>query len=296
MNINSLKGYVMILLSAVGFGSYGVWSKFIGQDFGVFAQGWVRSAIVLIILIPIAYLTNNFKKLGKNDYKWILLPVLFGILTQAPLYYAFNNMDIGTATLIFYATFVVTSYVVGKLLFKENIGVVKITSLSLSIIGLIIMFGLSLAKFAFFAMLMAAVNGIASGGEVATTKKPTEKYSSLQVGIYVWLGIFLSHLPASLLIGERQVALEFNTLWLLMFAFSIVGLVAFWLVVEGYKYVDASIGGLIGLLEIIFGVIFGILIFGEKLTPTVILGGGIIILAAMLPDLVNIINKRKNKR
>lgn len=283
----------MILLSAIGFGSYGIWSRFTGEEFGVFFQGWVRSAIILLFLIPITYYTKSFKKVERKDLKWILVPVVIGIFTQAPLYYAFNNMDIGTATLIFYAMYVITSYLVGWWVMKEKIGLPKMISLALAIVGLVVMFGLSLEKFTFFAMLMAAINGVASGAEVTTTKIPTKKYSSLQLGVYMWLGGFVTHLPASLIVGEKQIPFEFNLVWLSMLAFALVGLVALWLVVEGYKHVDASIGGLIGLMEIIFGVIFGILIFGESLTLTVVLGGIIIIIAAMLPDLVNIINSKK---
>ena len=77
-----------------------------------------------------------------------------------------------------------------------------------------------------------------------------------------------------------------------MMAFAAVGLVSFWLVVEGFKYVDASIGGLLGLVEIVSGVLFGILIFNEDITLTKILGGIIILLAAMLPDLTILIKRR----
>lgn len=285
----------MIFLSAIGFGSYGVWSKFIGEDFGVFYQGWVRSAIVLLILIPIALYTRNFKPVTKKDLKWVLIPVLFGAATQAPLYYAFINMDIGTATLIFYSMYVITSYVVGKFFLGEKITPVKLASLLLAFVGLFLIFGISLQYFTFLALFMAALNGIASGGEVATTKKTTHKFSSLQIGIYVWAGILVTHLPLSLLFGETQIVPQFNFVWISMLAFALVGLAAFWLVIEGFKYVDASIGGLIGLFEIIAGIIFGIILFDEKLTPFVLLGGGIIILSAILPDLTTIIQNR-NKR
>ena len=296
MNKTALKGYLMILLSAIGFGSYGVWSRFIGEEFGVFFQGWVRSALVLLFLIPLAVVTNSFKPVKKMDKKWLLAPVIFGIFTQAPLYYAFNNIDIGTATLIFYATYVITSYVVGKVAFGEKIGIEKLISLVLAFVGLVLIFGLSFSKFSLLALILAAVNGIASGGEVATTKKSTEKLSSLQVSIYVWLGILLTHLPISILSGERQVQFVLNPTWFAMLAFAGVGLAAFWLVIEGYKYVDASIGGLIGLLEIISGVVFGIFLFHEKLTPSVVLGGVLILLSAMLPDLSNLIRQSGKRK
>lgn len=283
----------MIFISAIGFGSYGVWSKFIGEDFGIFYQGWVRSALVLLFLIPIAYFTKSFKPVKKTDLKWILIPVLFGVATQAPLYYAFINMDIGTATLIFYSMYVITSYVVGKIFLKEKITIPKIISLFLAFLGLFLIFGISLSIFSFLALLMAGVNGIASGGEVATTKKTTEKFSSLQIGIYVWAGILITHLPLSLLFGEKQIVPELNLVWLSMCAFALAGLISFWLVIEGYKYVDASIGGLIGLFEIIAGIGFGFIIFHEELTLLTYLGGGIIILSAMLPDLTTILSRKK---
>lgn len=283
----------MIFISAIGFGSYGVWSKFIGEDFGIFYQGWVRSALVLLFLIPIAYFTKSFKPVKKTDLKWILIPVLFGVATQAPLYYAFINMDIGTATLIFYSMYVITSYVVGKIFLKEKITIPKIISLFLAFLGLFLIFGISLSIFSFLALLMAGFNGIASGGEVATTKKTTEKFSSLQIGIYVWAGILITHLPLSLLFGEKQIVPELNLVWLFMCAFALAGLISFWLVIEGYKYVDASIGGLIGLFEIIAGIGFGFIIFHEELTLLTYLGGGIIILSAMLPDLTTIFSRKK---
>ena len=136
----SFTGYIMIFISAIGFGSYGVWSKLIGEDFGIFYQGWVRSALVLLVLIPIAYFTKSFIPVKKTDLKWILIPVLFGVATQAPLYYAFINMDIGTATLIFYSMYVITSYVVGKIFLKEKITIPKIISLFLAFLGLFLIF------------------------------------------------------------------------------------------------------------------------------------------------------------
>lgn len=286
-------GYLMILLSAIGFGSYGIWSRYIGAEFGIYFQGWVRSALVLLVIMPIAYFTKSFKPVKRSDLKWLLTPVLFAIFTQVPLYYAYNNADIGTVTLIFYSVFVITSYVVGKIFIGEKIGPAKLVSLLLAFLGLFIMFGLSLTKFSLLALILAAVNGIASGGEVATTKKSSEKFSSLQISVYVWLGILVTHLPMSILTGESQIAFLLSPVWFAMLAFAGAGLISFLLVIEGYKYVDASIGGLIGLMEIISGVIFGILLFQEKITLGIIFGGMLILLAAMLPDLVNIVGNHQ---
>ena len=50
-------------------------------------------------------------------------------------------------------------------------------------------------------------------------------------------------------------------------------------------------GGLLGLLEIVFSVAFGIWLFQEELTTKVIIGGALILVAAALPHLVSLIKK-----
>jgi drug/metabolite transporter (DMT)-like permease len=55
--------------------------------------------------------------------------------------------------------------------------------------------------------------------------------------------------------------------------------------------IEASIGGLLGLLEIVFSILLGILIFHEVLTVRVIIGGTIIILAAVLPHIADLLHK-----
>lgn len=77
--------------------------------------------------------------------------------------------------------------------------------------------------------------------------------------------------------------------------YSIVNAVAFWLVIVGFRYVDASVGSLIGLMEVVFAVIFGAVIFHEVLNTSIYIGGILILVAAMLPDLINIIRHRKTE-
>ncbi|MCA9308233.1 DMT family transporter [candidate division WWE3 bacterium] len=292
LDSRTLKGYSLILLAAVGFGSYGVWARYIGGDFGVYYHAWIRSVMVLLIILPVGYFTKQFKRVDAVDLKWLLVPVFCGIFTQAPIYYAFNNMDIGTATLLFFAMFLITSYVIGSALFGEKLTHIKVFSLIVGLLGLVLVFGISLGKFSLLAIMLASLTGIASGGEVVFSKKTSSKYSSLQINLYVWLGILITHLPTSLLVGETQLVPQFNFIWFSMLAYSVVGLLSFWLVIEGFKTVDASIGSLIGLMEVVFGVLFGVVLFGESLTSTFLLGGLLILVAGMLPDLYELLKVR----
>jgi drug/metabolite transporter (DMT)-like permease len=88
----------------------------------------------------------------------------------------------------------------------------------------------------------------------------------------------------------------FSIEWGAMAAYAVAGLFGFWLVIEGFKRVDASIGSLIGLLEIIFAVALGVIFFHETLRISVIIGGALILLAAMLPDAIDVLRHHYRKR
>lgn len=292
-----VKGYTMILLASVMFGSYGIWSKIMGDQFEVFYQGWVRSAIVIALLLPLIIYQGLWRtKIARSDIKWLTVFLGFTIFTQAPLYYAFVVTSVGTATLLFYATFIIASFLVGRFIIGEKITRVKLLAMLLAFVGLVLVFGFSLAKFSVIGMAMAAINGVASGGEVSSSKKLSEKYPTLLLTFYSWVILLVTHLIASLVMGETQWAIANTAEWWAMLAYSGVGLASFWLVIEGFKYVDASIGSLVGLLEIVWAVIFGALLFGEQITPTIIIGGCIILVAGYLPDIKDLLSKRRSKQ
>ncbi|PIS09707.1 hypothetical protein COT75_00775 [Candidatus Beckwithbacteria bacterium CG10_big_fil_rev_8_21_14_0_10_34_10] len=288
---NSTKGALIVALSALFFGSYGIWAKLIGIQIDNFFQVYVRSLIILLILVPLGIITHSIKKIDKKDWKWILIYTFAGSLTVAPIFYAFNKIGIGSATLLFYASFTIISFILGFILFGEKITIDKIVGLILALIGLYLIFNLSFQQNSLLAALAAILAGSAAGFEIVFTKKISHKYSALQLNLFVWLVIFIFHLIGSLLIEEKQLLPELSIAWFGVFAYAIASLSAFSLVVIGYRYVQPGIGALTGLLEIIFGIIFGIIFFSEILTSQIVLGGTLIFIAAALPNFVSLVRK-----
>jgi drug/metabolite transporter (DMT)-like permease len=206
-------------------------------------------------------------------------------MTQAPIFYAFNHMDIGTASLLFFVSMFLTMNAVGVGFFSERINALKYVAILMAVMGMYLVFSFSIASFTLLAALMAILNGIASGGEVAFSKKLSANYSPLYLTLLSWVIILITNGGISLALGETQLAPDFSMAWFWQLCYSIVSLFAFWLVIEGFKRVDATIGSLIGLLEIVFSVMLGILVFSEAITPSVALGGLLIICAAALPQI-----------
>ncbi len=294
---NKNYGYLMVLASALMFGSYGVWAHLIGNAFGNFFQGWTRALLILLPLIPFALWKREIVNIKKEDRKWVIVFMFFTSLTQAPIFYAFNHMDIGSASLLFFVSVFLTMYIVGIIFFGEKITKTKIISSLLAILGMYLVFSFSISAFTLFAAVMAIVNGIASGGEVAFSKKLSDKYSPLYLMILSWAIILVSNGIISVAIGENQAVPEFTSPWFWQLCYSIASLLAFWLVIIGLKYIDVGIGAIIGLLEIVFSVLFGIFIFNEVLTFRVGIGAILIIAAAALPYLIDLFyRKEENKQ
>lgn len=287
-------GFLMVFVSALMFGSYGVWSRLMGGDFGNFFQGWTRASIILILLIPFAVWKKEIVKIKKEDRKWVAVFMVFTSLTQAPLFYAFNHIDIGLASLLFFVSMFLTMQMIGLFFFGEKITKIKIISSLIAVLGMYLVFSFSISSFAIFAVMMAILNGIASGGEMAFSKKISDKYSPLYLTIISWSIILISNGIISIAIGESQPVPALTLSWFWQICFSITSLFAFWLAITGFKYIDVSIGAIIGLLEIVFSILFGIIIFNETLLFRVGVGGVLIITAAALPHLVELFYS-KNK-
>ena len=292
---NSNRGVIFIFLSALMFGSYGLWSRLIGDSFGVFYQGWSRALIITIVLLPILLWNKQIVAINKKDYGWLALFLLFTSLTQAPIFYAFNHMDIGSATLLFFVSMLLTMYIVGILFLGEKITKIKLMSFVLAGLGMYLVFSFSLVIFSLLAAFLAVVNGIASGGEVSFSKKLSGNYSPLYITWMSWAIIIITNAPISILLGEVQHLPSFEIVWIYQIGYTIASIFGFWLIIKGLKYTEAGVGGLIGLMEIIFSILFGIIIFNETLTSKIIVGGLLIITAAALPHIRELMYKTRHK-
>jgi drug/metabolite transporter (DMT)-like permease len=282
------KGTIFILISSLMFGSYGVWSKLIGSSFGNFYQGWSRALMITLALLPILIWKKQIIPIHKKDWKWFSVFLIFTSLTQAPIFYAFNHMDVGSASLLFFVNMVLTMYILGFLFLGEKVTKIKIISFILAGVGLYLVFSFSLAMFSLLAVLMAVLNGITSGGEVSSTKKLSGNYSSLYLSWLSWVIILVTNLPISIFLGEVQHLPSFDIVWIYQIGYAISSIFGFWLIIKGLKYVEASIGGLIVLLEIVFSISFGIMIFSEVLTLKIFFGAIFIVLAAALPHIFDL--------
>lgn len=273
-----------MILASLMYGSFGLLSRAL-EDYGIFFQNYVRSFAIVGILFVIGLATKQLKPFARKDFKWLAITCFFSCFSIAPIVYAFRYLPLGTTSFLFYGSLTACSYLIGIIFLKEKLTKTKAIILLLSLIGMLLIFSFDFKLSLILAALMAILNGVGSGGEAAFSKKLSGNYSSLQLVLVIFLAIALTHLPLSFLTGEAQDLSMFTNQGIAVLLYTLFSLVAFYFVIEGYKYLDAGVAAIVGLSEIIFGVVFGIIFFSEQLTTNTILGGTLIIIAAALPHI-----------
>lgn len=292
MNKNT-KGTVLILISALFYGSYGIWSRLMIGNFGEFSQAWTRGLFLLLVIAIIGSFLKVWKKIQLQDIKWFLLIALAGGLNQAPYYFGFAHLTIGTATLLFYAALVVGGYILGKVAFNEKLTGVKIVSLVVALLGMFVIYGFTLSPGQYFPAFATVIAGFMGAITVVMPKKLIENYHEVQVmaGYFIMQVIF--NLPMAIIFNESLPQMVNLVPWFAQLGYAFAMLVANISAIAGFGYIEASKGSLIGLAEIIFGIVFGLLFFGEVVSASVLAGASLIIVSAALPNIEEMLMIRK---
>ncbi|MEP7103247.1 MAG: DMT family transporter [Candidatus Dojkabacteria bacterium] len=292
--LKPLKGSLFVLISALMFASYGFFSRFT-ESYDVFFQVYVRCFFITIILVIVGLIRKDFKKIDRADLKWFITICSFTIFSVSPILYAFRFLSLGTASFLFYGSTTIFTYILGFLFFKEKLTGIKILVLIIATIGLGLIFSFNFSSAFILPALMALLNGFASSGEVTFTKKVSEKYSNIQLVTTVFAAIGITHMLLSLVLGEVQDFTLLTVKFPVILFWSLGSIAGMYTVVEGYKFLEPSIAAIVGLTEIIFSLILGIMFFSEAIEFNTLVGGILIILAAALPNIIDIYKAKINK-
>jgi len=285
---NDIHGIISLLFAATIYGFLGVLSRLIGFDLPVFYQQIVRYFFSLIILLPIIWHIKAWKPIRKNNWKWILLRGISGLVSFLGIYVAFLYTDFSTVYFVSYASATVGGYLLGKILFQEKLTTIRVLSLLLALAGLYLVYPTSPGYSEGLFILILLIAGFATAGWAVISRKVAESYSTLQTVVLDYLIGFTVLLGLSLATQEKWVAPSFHTAWFYLGLLLVVQIATNFLIVYGFQRVDAYIGSLILLFDIVAGITLGAIIFSEYPSSMAILGGGMIIIAMAFPHILEI--------
>lgn len=283
---NSQLGTISLFISAFLYGFYGIFSRLIGSAFGDFNQNWIRNLIVLV-LITLVIIANKtqLKKIQKEDTKWLLLWFLSGSWITILTFIAFNHIQITTVYLALYASMITSGFISGKIFFKEKLDLSKKLSLLLCFVGLLIIYKLSIQPSEVFFVLLTLISGFMTGIWNTISKKFSDHYHNNQIVMMDALSSVIAAFIGSLVFKEVLPSVISSLSWVWISLYAIVTMSNVGLIVYGFKNIEAQIGSIIMPVEIIFATIFSFLIFKETPSLFTFIGGSLILIAAIIPNL-----------
>ena len=92
----------------------------------------------------------------------------------------------------------------------------------------------------------------------------------------------MANVIMAVVLNEKHPARGLHIQWLYLILFGVASVIASWLLVKGIKLIEAGAAGVLGLLEIVFGLLFGIVFFRERPSAVALLGA-LVITAAAIP-------------
>lgn len=275
-------GASLVVLSSFFYASYGVWTKLMGDFFEGYTASALRSVLVLIILVPIAVVLRSFEPLKlKKNYLYILGLIVASCFIWGPLYYSILHAGISLTLTVAYASIVIGMFVFGWLMAGERFTKDKAVSAILGIIGLGLIFSPTGSNVAWFALALAAISGLGSAFNTVVVKKIP--YNATQATIIMWVASVIANILMAVILKERYPEVGLHMQWLYLLLFAIASVIATWSLVKGVKLIEAGAAGILGLLEIVFGVGFGIIFFHERPGVAALVGAAIIIAASAIP-------------
>lgn len=275
-------GASLTVLSSLFFGAYGVWFKLMDDYFGAFMQATLRHAITAGLFIAIAVF---LKKLGpvhwRRDARWLSMSAVTSAIIPAAWYYAVLQGGVGISSALLYLGLVLGMFFFGWWFSKERYTKDKWLATLLGLAGMTLVFAPHFGAGNLLALLAAFGAGFASGLNLVVSKKMP--YNASQTAAIVWTLGLLANLPFIFVFGESLDVFHWQIEWLYLVIFAVTSVLASGLAIWGLKLIEAGAAGVLGLLEIVFGVLFGMVLFHEQ--PGVLALGGmaLIALAAAIP-------------
>ena len=286
VNMNNNKGIIYLLLAALSFASFGIFSNLTGAHFDPFYQTSLRNIIVFALLLIPLILWKQFKKIKREDYKWFFIVGIAASLIVPFFHIAVINTSFSTTYFLLYFFSTIVSFIYGRIVFKEKFSRIILLSLLVSLIGMIMLYYGKIILEKPVYVLFGSLSGIFFGTYSIFSKKISLKYTNFQIQLVNSFFLFLVNIIISIALRESFNLNIASLPWFWNFIYALAAILATGFTIVGFKYINAQKGSLVLLSELVFVMILGFFIYNEESTLLSILGSLLIIIAMGLPNIV----------
>ncbi|HIT92330.1 MAG TPA: DMT family transporter [Candidatus Stercorousia faecigallinarum] len=278
-----------ILNGAIASASYGTNPLFalplFAAGIGINSVLFYRYALAVVIYgLWLKFVKKTALNISRKEFLPLLILGIFFSLSSLTLYDAFNYIEAGIACTILFIYPVLVA-VIMALFFKEKITKTVISSILLTSVGIILLYkgktGLSLNLYGvgivflsalLYALYIVGVKNI----------KAVKHINRAKMSFYVMLFGLLVYIINLKFCTQLQI-LDKPYLWLLAIGLSVFPtIISLETITISIKLVGSTTTAILGALEPLTALFFGVLIFHEQLTVRICMGVALILLGVLL--------------
>lgn len=278
----SASGAEALFASMLIYSFSGVMIREIGTMWGNSTQVAVRFAPVFLLLIVYGLITKNIAKIPKQKLGYAVgLSIGF---TLVVLFFTSSilHTTIANTLFTFFATNMITSFILGTFWLKEKVTTTKIIAILFALAGL------SVYANAFLSLdlgiVFAAIAGFSDGVCNVFRKKLRGVDNKAVLRLQYGVGTIVT-VAVALISGEQIVRTITPGAIIVTVIFACAILAAANLLLYGYQHFDVNIGSVILSSEIVFGALLGWIFYKEVPAAHELLGGALILIGAVLSAL-----------
>lgn len=273
-----INPYLEVLIAASIWGTTGIFVKFLHLPSTTLTL--IRAGVP-VILIFFYFLLFKKKILHFGKSPIMLLASLLNGLRMFLYFIGFTATTVGNAVIILYTGPIFTA-IFSSIALKEKLTARKIFLLFLAFTGIVIMYSNNYFSFTnkdFLGMTAILISTVINSITLVIFKNEIHKHSRLQTIYYQNLIPLIMFLPF-IFINKPFPTLNQWTVGI-FYAF-LIGIVAYILFFSALKKIEVSFSAILSYMEVVSAILLAVIFLAEKITPNMLLGGGLILLSAIL--------------
>ena len=217
----------------------------------------------------------------KGDNKLILIISSLSTVRMYFYFVGFTLTSIANAIIMFY-TWPIFVAVLSAPLIKEKAAKKMNSLIGLAFLGIVLMYlnkNFSLSDHDFIGMGAMLISSLLNAVSMIVYKKEAHKYSKYEMIFYQNIIGAVVFLPFIFINSPKPTFVQINIA--IIYAI-LIGLIGFSLYFSALRKIKVSTASFLSYMELVSGVIFGVILFHEKLTWNMTLGGLLIVASTLL--------------
>ncbi|TCJ05440.1 DMT family transporter [Cytobacillus praedii] len=293
--MKNILPYIMIASGASLWGIIAFFVKGLGNynftAMEIVAIRVIFAAIFLLIIGIVRYPKEMKLKQVKDVRLFVGTGILSIVFFNFCYFTTISQMNISVAVILLYTSPAFVT-ILSFMFLKENLTITKIAAVAGTIIGCVLIAGISMgdSNITFIGIITGLGSGLGYALYTIFGKFALEKYQPFTITLYTFLIAAIALIPVTRLWTKLEVIMDINVLLYGIGLGLIPTVLAYFLYTWGLEKTEGSKAAIIATVEPVVATVLGVLLYGERLGVFQIIGALLIIGSVLI---VNISFRKK---